>query len=442
MINQFRLQNFKSWRDTGEIRFAPLTAFFGANSSGKTAILQFLVVLKQTVESSDRNRVLHLGGDKNSYVDLGTFYDVVHKHEMLRKVEFSIQGDLEKPLTFDFVQFEDNGDSYPFNAQQTVYYLSFNAVIEVNKQVVQVDKFQYNPNNFSIGMECITDRKYKFVSYAEIYDILTDIDINVEELKNSPAPIKCYEFPFPHLYQFSSAFESLFRDMYYLGPLRDYPKRLYVWSGEKPQDVGTRGEWTVAALLASPVEMQQQVAAWLKKLGLVYEFNLRVIAEGRREYEVMVKLTPESTEVPLTDVGFGVSQILPVLVLCYYVPEQSIVILEQPEIHLHPAIQANLADLLLEVIKTRRLQIILESHSEHLLRRLQRRLAEEVVTPEEIALYFTSLKGSESQLEPLTLDEYGNIHNWPENFFGDEFGDLAAMTEAAIMRQTSPNGNP
>jgi predicted ATPase len=137
-------------------------------------------------------------------------------------------------------------------------------------------------------------------------------------------------------------------------------------------------------------------------------------------------------------VGFGVSQILPVLVLCYYVPEGSTLILEQPEIHLHPAVQAGLADVFIDAIKTRKIQIIVESHSEHLLRRLQRRVAEESesLSNTDIAIYFCATgQDGTSQLTTLNLDPFGNITNWPPGFFGDEMGDLVAMTEAAMKRQ-------
>jgi predicted ATPase len=108
----------------------------------------------------------------------------------------------------------------------------------------------------------------------------------------------------------------------------------------------------------------------------------------------------------IADVGFGVSQVLPVLVLCYYVPEGSILLLEQPEIHLHPAVQAGLADVFAEVVKERRVQIILESHSEHLLRRLQRRVAEEQLPSDQVALYFTAIENGASRLERLQLDPF------------------------------------
>jgi predicted ATPase len=159
------------------------------------------------------------------------------------------------------------------------------------------------------------------------------------------------------------------------------------------------------------------------------------IAPNRKEYEVRIQRTAESASVFLTDVGFGVSQILPVLVLLFYVPEGSTVILEQPEIHLHPAVQAGLADVFIDAIKRRKLQIILESHSEHLLQRLQRRMAEEIIEPDAVKLYFTSIEEGKSKLTPLQLDEYGNIHNWPAGFFGDAFAESAAKMKAEMKRK-------
>jgi hypothetical protein len=235
--------------------------------------------------------------------------------------------------------------------------------------------------------------------------------------------------------------EQQFQSLYYIGPLREYPQRDYDWSGERPEHVGQRGEYFVSALLASDqqnLEVQTKVAYWLKELRLIHDFKIESIGRKGQQYEILVQSKPNSPEASLADVGFGVSQLLPILVLCYYASEGSTLILEQPELHLHPFVQAGLADVFIDVIKHRNLQIILESHSEHLLRRLQRRIAETAqdFTNADTALYFCNVDDSgTSHLETLQIDPYGNITNWPENFFGDEMGDLVAMTEAAMHRQ-------
>ena len=115
-------------------------------------------------------------------------------------------------------------------------------------------------------------------------------------------------------------------------------------------------------------------------------------------------------------------------------------ILEQPGIHLHPKVQSQLADLLIEVVIERKLQILVESHSEHLLNRLQRRIAEEKISVDQTALYFCRNDDGVSNIEQLEMDEFGNIANWPQNFFGDEMGDLFAMTKAQRERQKRAEG--
>ena len=121
-------------------------------------------------------------------------------------------------------------------------------------------------------------------------------------------------------------------------------------------------------------------------------------------------------------------------------PEGSTLILEQPGIHLHPKVQSQLADLLIEVITERNLQILVESHSEHLLNRLQRRIAEEKISVDKTALYFCRNDDGVSEIDRLDIDEFGNISNWPENFFGDEMEDLFARTEAQMEREKKAEG--
>ena len=262
--------------------------------------------------------------------------------------------------------------------------------------------------------------------------------------------------------------------LYYLGPLREYPRREYHWAGASPSDVGQRGERTVDAILAATRDeekrypppkrgrpppkrpqkksFQDVIAGWLKELELIHSFRVSEIAEGTNLYRAMVETSQGSVSTPLTDVGFGVSQVLPVLVLLYYVPEGSTVLMEQPEIHLHPAVQSGLADVMLHVANVRNIQIIVESHSEHLMRRLQRRVSEGKVSSEDVKLYSVSSKQRQAQkqgrarrrgqaeISDLRLNEWGEIENWPPNFFGDEMGEIAAIIDASLTRKMENSG--
>lgn len=443
MLTRLRIQNFKSWADTGDIQLGSLTGVFGPNSSGKTSLLQFLLMLKQTVESTDRSRVLHTG-DANSYVDLGTFYDIIHKHQ--------VPGELRFGFEWNYPQDETGREK-----------CAFSATVSGQKERIVLQEFRHEIDTAeSLAIQLrgkkywLREHGYRFHPDSE-KPMRAPFDTNWYETAFSTADlIKFYGLTYtPDITSWTTGdyeflLSTLFTHIKYLGPLREYPGRLYPWAGERPADVGRRGERTVEALLAADVQhdvnlknpetnkphtVAQHVAYWLKKLGLIHSFKLKPIAKNRKEYEVRIKQSPNATDVALTDVGFGVSQVLPVLTLCFYAPAGSTILFEQPEIHLHPAVQAGLADVFLDAIKQRGVQIILESHSEHLLHRLQRRIAEESASPTDVRLYFAQANDGESSLTALDLDEYGNIRNWPPGFFGDEMGDLMLMTQAAMKRK-------
>jgi len=448
MITELRAQNFKSWQDTDTLQFAPLTGFFGANSSGKTSILQVLLMLMQTVESPDRNRVLHFGDDR-TLVDFGTFYDLLYTHNTDLTLQLDVSWKLSKPLPFSRTHL------FPIND------LTFHTEIHEENDRILVECFHYTTDsNDEFGMQRVIKNKKRGRDQYELIHGDYPVIRNPGRVWNLPPPVKCYGFPdevsgyyqnLGFLSDFVLAFENLFSDVAYLGPLREYPRRSYIWSGERPQDVGLSGEEAIPALLAARAEgltsprfvnvkrshkpIEQRILEWLQKMELIHSFSLEPIAENRKDYEFRVKKSPNSSEVLITEVGFGVSQLLPVLVLCYYVPENSTIILEQPEIHLHPRVQSDLADVLIDVVKNRNVQIILESHSEHLLNRLQRRIAEEQISAEDTAFYFCQINNGTSEIERLKVDEYGNISNWPQDFFGDDIGDLVEKTKAEMQRR-------
>ena len=458
MIKNLRLVNFKSWEDTKDIKLSSLSGFFGTNSSGKTSLIQSLLLLKQTVESSDRKLTLDFGKAESSIVELGSFSDTIFKREDSRPLEFHLNWDLMNVLKI----------SNPENPKETLFEdneMGFSAIIDKTNgdaPIVKEMNYVFNKGSFSFNRRSVKPRVQYLLESQK-----SDFSFKITPGRKwySFAPTKFYGFPDVVKFHYQNAgflsdfqleLEQLFSRIFYLGPLRDYPKREYTWSGEQPTDMGRRGERAIDAILVSDSRgykisrgkgkkqwsLSQFVAYWLKELELIHSFNIKPLVEGSNYYRVWVQKTPESSEVLLTDVGFGVSQILPVITLCYYVPEGSTILIEQPEIHLHPKVQAGLADVFIHATKTRNIQIILESHSEHLLKRLQRRTAEFGLNGNEysinnnnINLYFCeTLKGS-SAITALKLDTFGNILNYPPNFFGDDFGEIAAMTKAQIERQ-------
>ena len=418
MITELSAQNFKSWKDTGKLQIAPLTGFFGANSSGKTSLLQTLLMLKQTVERPlNWNGVIDFGDD-SSLVNLGSFDDLIHQHKR------------DHPLRIHFTwKFSEKLSTADIDEVDA---LSFELTINNVENSVSEPSFSYRIGEQQFGTDwrapniCFVSTPGKSDLGAMLFRCygIHDGSLHVRQFF-SPLQIR---------------FENLFRSIRYLGPLREYPGQRYAWQGKHSPGVGKHGEDMVTALFTGRIQLrdtEEQVPKWLQRLDLIDSYRLNPILDSEKDYEFLVRKYKGGPEVRLTDVGFGVSQVLPVLVLCYYVPEGSILILEQPEAHLHPKVQSELADLLIEVVKNRQLQIILESHSEHLILRLMRRIAEEQISAADTAFYFCEMNEGVSEIERLNVDDYGNITNWPQNFFGDQMGDLAAKTKAEMKRKKS-----
>jgi predicted ATPase len=452
MLQELTLRHFKSWRNIDKMQLAPITGLFGTNSSGKTSILQWLLLMKQTFESSDRKQVLDFGDDR-SYVDLGSFVETIFQHSNDNVLSTSLKFRLPKAIQ---IADPDSKSDVLFEGDE----LQFGCEIQSSKAnscMVRKMAYTFAGNEFSQAVKSDKElTKYSIRAKGKSNYKLKRVQGRAWDL---PAPVKFFGFPDQVSTYFQNAgflsdlqlaFGEQLSRLYYLGPLREYPRRQYTWGGGQPDDMGRRGEKVIEAILSSrdrgemisrgkgksKLSLEQYVAHWLKELGLITDFEVKPIAQGSKVFEVQVKRTAQSSPVLITDVGFGISQILPVIALCYYVPEGSTVLLEQPEIHLHPKVQSGLADVLIDAIKVRKIQVILESHSEHLLRRLQRRIAEESIQSTDTALYFCDYIKGESRLTPLDVDLIGNIRNWPKDFFGDTMTEMAETQKARLRRQS------
>ena len=416
MITELTARNFKSWKDTGGLQFAPLTGLFGANSSGKTSILQVLLMLKQTVEQpSDWNEPLYFG-DEKSLVNLGSFNDIIHQPTNNQYLEISMSWKLLEKLTIQNIGEVDVLSFFTEIFRGTLGNFHYGA----GRHFFKVDT--YEKNSAGNGYDVSTpDGRDSTQSSFRCYGIRG----------TSPTTQKIF-------LNLEKAFENLFSRILYLGPLREYPRRRYPWEGDHPKGIGQDGNKAIPALLSRRVRhlsIDKQILSWLQRLDLIDSYDLRPISDTNQDYEFLVKQYKGGPEVQLIDVGFGVSQVLPVLILCYYAPEGSILILEQPEAHLHPKAQTELADVLIDAVTNRNIQIILESHSEYLLSRLQRRIAEKEIASVDTALYFCEINDGTSEIERLDVDEYGNIRNWPQNFFGDVTGELIKKTKVEMQQR-------
>jgi predicted ATPase len=429
VFHSIRIKNFKVWKSQlwdNPVSLSRINLILGANSTGKTSLLQPFLLLKQTVESPDRQIGLSFGGSPSDLVDLGTWEHIIHQQAPNTDRTLCLQLEEGPP--------EESGDETlevrvgfsmkSSNLHQTELELTHKgaafALRRTPKGGYRMSAPNYTPPKASGSRNFCPQRAFFIPEEAarqlgEQRQVADDLSLRIMRALNK---------------------------VVYLGPLRSPPQPWYMWGGQEPGSIGTSGENAVAALLASlhankkdeRRALVESVSTWLKRMGVAEKLELR--QQGGRNYEVIV--TTAGRETNLVHVGFGVSQVLPMIVLALTAKPGSTIIAEQPEIHLHPRAQTELANLLVETAKDRNLQYIVETHSEHLFRRMQFLLADETLRPQDCRLYFVD---HDDQLTPvlttLRIDPFGRVANWPKAFFGDAIGEAERQMRAMLSRLAS-----
>lgn len=244
----------------------------------------------------------------------------------------------------------------------------------------------------------------------------------------------------------------------YLGPLREEPRSLYpLESNGNSFDLGLKGENTAAVfennktrkikyispkyfedgqignLESEECTLSEAINNWLVYLGVANKMNTN--DKGKMGHELKIVTDIRNMEQDLTHVGVGVSQILPILVMCFLAGKGDSIILEQPELHLHPKVQTRLADFFVSINALGK-QCILETHSEYLINRLRYLVAktDDEKISNDTMIYFVEKEDGHSVYRSITINKYGVIDDWPKGFF-DEGEDIATMTMRASIEK-------
>jgi predicted ATPase len=202
----------------------------------------------------------------------------------------------------------------------------------------------------------------------------------------------------------------------YVSPLRAHPKRYYMLDKAKMTiSLDTLDGDAIAEVLKENKSLKKKVNDWFSKFG--FKIDVEVFKEVIHQMHV----SQNGLTLDITDVGFGISQVLPIIIQGFLSSDESITIIEQPEIHLHPKMQADLGDLFIDIVNTDDKKLIVETHSEYFLRRIRRRISEGKISNKDVSIcLFHPKKGdSPAWVENLEIQEKGGFE-WPEDFYGGE----------------------
>jgi len=265
--------------------------------------------------------------------------------------------------------------------------------------------------------------------------------------------------PEPLAYALNQLRDYFEHRVYYLGPLRDDPRVIYsIPNDPDSRDVGLKGEYTaavlanyghVSVLAPNPIpgengkvtfseitlSLSDAVTEWLGYMGLVDKVAIEEITNIG--YQLRVQQSGFDRMMPLTSVGVGVSQVLPTLVMCLLAEAPCTLLIEQPELHLHPKVQSLLGDFFVGLADVCNKQCIVETHSEHIINRIRLRIVEADgdALLRKTNIYFVEKHKGAAQFKRVASNEYGAILEWPEGFFDQAETESTFIVHAAAEKK-------
>lgn len=514
-LTGINIKNYKAFKEV-YIPFKPITVLLGANSIGKSSIIQLLLLLKQTAKEDNRSykSVLRLYGN---YVNIGEPINLFHKLQTDLPIELKLHAKssdlklyfmrLDKKFKAELEEilwyFPISNDEYKELIDRRIiekldlidYFRRFKEICNNDKlnktlidkyslyrdesNIINVEEILRETNNektyriirylsklsenintddfeFTFKIQYISNKLYVsevsissndkcilslFYDNSKVYIKSDFMEINSTEtdeitssfFRSDPifTCIHTGEQGFRGLSTLSrhvlsifehalSELKSLFDDnrINYVSPLRAHPKRYYMLDKANVNDtLDTYDGDAIAEVLRDKTTIKTRVNRWLKNFG----FSVDV--EEFKEVIHHLKVNQNNLNLNIKDVGFGISQVLPVIIQGFLSSNNSLTMVEQPEIHLHPKMQADLSDLFIEIVKGKKSKkLVVETHSEYLLRRLRRRIAEKKdITFEDVAIcvFYMEKETQTSRVEILNIKERGYFE-WPEEFYGGE----------------------
>jgi energy-coupling factor transporter ATP-binding protein EcfA2 len=478
MLESIALQNFKAFKVTPEVPLKQLTLIYGENSSGKSTFVQSLLLLKQSLAAAPLASDSSLLDFRGPLADLGSFGAAVHNHETARKLSISLKtstqrhsrtarlarGIVEWQIAFGFdaktravhldrldVTYRDLKVS--FTRQQK--YGKYNLYLSDDRSAQNLISSWIQPDTSipRVHRPELPDLTDEDIAWLRTWLLKTPLEVaaivpwwssaelregrqgrpiggSLDSPRRSALQSILYDWQFKSSL-FQRTLANVFENLHYVGPLREPPRRVTLDTSAPSGEMGHRGERALRLLSQDSLLLKRMNSAFAS-LDIPYELNVKAVDLGEAEQDLgsisVLSLRDTRTSLlhTLGDVGVGISQVIPV-VMQLILHERSTVIVEQPELHLHPRLQSRLADIVLDSVSERSNQVILETHSEHLLFRIQRRIRSGKLRPADVAVLYVDRSGGEAVVSEIRFNERGDMLDaWPSGFFDSKLDDLLA----------------
>jgi len=445
------IENFKSISALHNFELKPFTVLSGKNSSGKSSFIQLLLILKQTIEKSSTKDIFVINDEYYSGED---FISLIYKKKSKNDILFSFK--------FDKSEFS--------NSKNPLLVLANEVDIEISlkehkgKPIIKLF-------NIKTQLDQTSKEPYlKILSNNSLYKIESNDNSFGEGIwgENIEHASIDFEAFYPNSFSEKEGIKKFIKidwakkiinlflsNIYYLGPDRESPKVAYSTS-KQTKTVGIKGEFTAQLLQQKANETIEYYEIINKDKSVEYEqkkghlsdaikfwmcevFGVakNIYSEKKDDtYRIFLE-TENGLKVNIKHVGYGISQLLPIIVEGLIMPKNGTLIIEQPEIHLHPKIQSQLFDFLYSLILQGK-KVIVETHSSHFITRMRRRVAE---SQDKIYKKINLTFIENDIFRTIKLDDFGSMEYFPKDFIEQDTEELKAIVEAQMNKRLKDSTN-
>ncbi|SMC28056.1 Protein of unknown function [Andreprevotia lacus DSM 23236] len=442
MITSIGLKKFKAFDKLDAINISSLTILMGKNSSGKSSIIQSLLLLKQTLESNSKQQALNLEGRYLKYSNIRELaYGMPTAKQAKIAYEFKSQGKGKKETTIS-IKFKNEIINETYLPKIDSFEIKIPGERSLNLQNRDQVKERLKKSDF---INLFRDKNHEIVYKNFIPETITFHNPPDSDRRDTiVAPFSILS----DLYDPINELANTIQNIKYLSPTRATPQRAYVHYSENVSEILEDGSnaahyfWANRKMQVlwrgAQYSLQDAVNECISCVGLTQK--VRPAKSGKLIYQIMVEIPSPGKSVTIADVGFGYSQVLPTILAGLTHGKDNLILIEQPEIHLHPSSCANLADLFLGLIQDNR-KFLIETHSQDFINRLRLRVIENPELAEKINIVFIENEGAKTKTNQFKIDAEGAFPAWPNGFLDESEKSARSIIKARAASRAKPEKN-
>ena len=441
-LEKISIENFKCFHIKTDIEFGKITLLTGANSSGKSSIIYSIL---GAIQSGEFPLQFSTNG---KYVNMGDFKEISYNHQKENiKLDFTFKD--ARVTSIQTIWGEDSENKLPklLELKTDADYFDFSMKYSNKKYSIDID---YNPENSIKFPVDIHTEILKDISDAttvnELNKLLNGIG-DSRRIQNSisdniSGDILLIEKPENHydaiifgiiVYNISYVFKKYDEQINFISSFRLAPERTYLENTKTKLKVNSIGEGYLDQIILWELRDKKkfnELTQILKDLHLLQTIKSKRLDGGRIEMAVQIKENGILTS--LNDVGFGLSQFLPIIVADLQLPKSSTLFVAQPEIHLHPSVQSAFGAYLTQQVKENDKNYVIETHSEYLINKIRLEIVKENIKEEDIKVLFIDNEGDKNVVHKISFNKKGQIIGAPDNFFKTYMMDVMEIAINAM----------